>query len=46
MTTNIKFTVREIPYQPGTDQDINQNNLAELIPFRAWLDQPPDSGNP
>ena len=36
--TTHKITVRQIPYQPGTDQDINQNNLAELTPFRAWLD--------
>jgi hypothetical protein len=38
MTTDIKFTIRQIPYQPGTEQDINQNNLTELTPFRAWLD--------
>ena len=35
--TEIKFTIRQIPYQPGTDQDINQNNLAELKPFCAHM---------
>lgn len=33
----VKITVREISYQPGTDQDINQNNLRELTPFRTWI---------